>query len=268
MAVLMVALLLLSAGAFAFTVVGLTAMRRLVRHGVGDGHNDVLAAIFGVGGTIYAVFLAFLVITVWSDHDKARNNIADEASLLCTLYRGSAAMEPQSGARLRAVVREYTHAVIEDEWPIQAARGGASERARAAALAMFQTFAAIPPQTRATDSAIDQLQLGLIAQVHADRNQRTLQAQELVSPVIWAVAIANGLVVIIMSFFLYPDRDWPHVVMSTMLSAMIAMLVYVIFILEQPFRGELPLQPDAFVHSLEVYNSVDRTLRSPGPGPG
>ena len=260
MALLLLELLILSAAAIAFTLVGLNAVRRLVRRGVGDGHNDVSSAIFGVGGTIYAVFLAFVVITIWAAHDSANSNIAEETSALGTLYRASTAMEPVGGARLRLLIREYTHAVIEDEWAIQAASGGASERARAAGLRMFSLFATIPPAVRQSDAAIDQVALGLIARIQDDRNKRTLQAQETMSPVIWVVAIVNGLLVIIMSFFLYPDRDWPHVVMSSMLAAMIAMFIYVVYIFEQPFRSVLPLQPDAFVHSLNVYDSVDRAI--------
>jgi hypothetical protein len=259
MGVLLLALGLLTAAALAFTLAGLDVVRRLVRSSVGDEHNIVHAAIFTVGGTIYAVFLAFLVVTVWADHDSAKRNVADEASLLATLYRSSTAMEPQSGAKLRASIREYTHAVIDDEWPVQARTGDATERARQAGLHMFRVFGAIPPALRSSEATIDGIQLDLITQLQADRNKRTLAAQETVSPMIWWVAIFNGLLVIVMSFFLFPGRDWPHVVMSTMLAAMIAMMIFVIYVFEEPFRGLLPLGPEAFSHSLSVYDSVDRT---------
>lgn len=265
MVVLLLELLILAAAALAFSVVGVSLARRLVRGGPGEGHNDVSAAIFGVGGTIYAVFLAFLVITIWAAHDNAKNNVAEEASALGTLYRATTAMEPEAGGPMRRAIREYTHAVIEDEWPVQAEKGGASERARAAGLDMFRVFAAIPPATRQSNLATEQLVLGLIAQIQADRNKRTLQAQEMISPLIWIVALVEGLLVIVMSFFLYPDRDWPHVVMSSMLAAMIAMMIYVVYIFQQPFRSVLPLTPEAFVHSLDVYDSVDRAIASGAP---
>jgi hypothetical protein len=260
MPALLVTLLLVSAAGFAFTYAGVTLVRHVVRRGVGDGHNDVLAAIFGVGGTIYAVFLAFLVITIWADHDIAKNNVAEEASLLGTLYRASTGMEPASGARMRGLVRQYTHAVIDEEWAVQAQSGGTSEKAREAALNMFRLFGEIPPPIRQSDMSIEQTMLGLVAQMQADRNKRILQSEERISPLIWAVAIANGLLVIVMSFFLYPDRDWPHVVMSAMLAAMIGMLICTTWIFEQPFRGLLALRAHAFEHSLEVYDSVDRAL--------
>jgi hypothetical protein len=256
---LLIALVLIAAAALAFTMLGLRVARRIVQRGVGDGHNDVSAAIFGVGGTIYAVFLAFLVITIWSSHEDARHNIAEEASLLTTLYRTSWVMEPTSAGRLRGLIREYTRVVIVEEWPIQAQSGGVSEHARVAALNMLRLFGSSRPDASRSDAAVEQLQLNLLAQLMADRNKRTLQAQERLSPMIWVVAIAEGVLVILMSFFLYPDRHWPHLIMSTMLAAMIAMLIYVVYIFEQPFQGLLPLTADPFVHSIPIYDSVDRT---------
>ena len=252
-------LIMTCAGALAFTLLGLSGVRQLVAHGVASDHNEAPSAIFQAGGTIYAVFLAFLVVTVWESHEAAHANVSEEASLLSTLYRGSSAMEPQSGGRLRTQVRAYTRAVIDDEWALQSQGRGASEAARAASLGLFRVFAALSPSARQEDSAIDNVQLGLIAQVQADRNKRTLASEESISPVIWMAAVANGVFVVVMSFFLYADRDWPHIVMSGILATMIAMLLSVIFILDHPFSGLLSLPPDAFRHSLGVYDSVDRT---------
>jgi hypothetical protein len=263
--VALVAILLLLAamictGAVAFACIGLSAVRKMVSKGVGEDHNLVSSAIFTVGGTIYAVFLAFLVVAAWEANDGASANVAEEASLLTTLYRGSTAMDLQSGGKLRAVIRRYTQAVITDEWPIQARTGGAAETARKAGLDMIGVFGTMSADTRQRDAAIDQMQLSLISQLQADRNRRTLEAQESLSPVIWATAIICGFLVIVMSFFLYPDRDWPHAMMSSMLAVMVFMLIYVVYIFGKPFSGLAPLGPHAFEHSLEVYASVDKVL--------
>ncbi len=104
------------------------------------------------------------------------------------------------------------------------------------------------PGVRQNEQAIDTVQLGIIAQLQADRNKRTLQSQESISPVIWSAAIINGFIVVSMSFLLYADRTWPHIVMSGALAAMISALLCVVFILVRPFGGLMPLQPDAFAH--------------------
>ena len=70
--------------------------------------------------------------------------------------------------------------------------------------------------------------------------------------------MAIGFLVLIISFFMEVERVWNHVAMSGLLAIMIATLLSVVFIFDRPFAGLMPLQPDAFVHSLAVYDSVDR----------
>jgi hypothetical protein len=252
-------LLLAVIGAIAFTVAGLTLVRRFVQREVGRGHNEMSGAIFAVGGTIYAVFLAFVVIAAWEANDAARADVGEEASLLTTLYRASTAMDQQSGDRLRGLIREYTEDVINEEWAAQE-HGGTSQKARRAGLEMYRLFGAQSPELRQVEEVIDQQQLQTLAQIQADRNKRTLLSQERLSPLIWWTAIVNGVLVVVMSFFLYPDSNRSHVIMSAALAVMIVVLLHVISLFAKPFGGLMPLKPDAFAHSLEVYDSVDRTL--------
>ena len=51
-------------GAAGVAALGVWVMRRLVKGHVAEGHNDVLVPIFLTAGTIYAVFLAFVVVAV------------------------------------------------------------------------------------------------------------------------------------------------------------------------------------------------------------
>jgi hypothetical protein len=143
-------LILLSlAGTVLVTALAVAFSRRGIRHHVAEGHNDVLVPIFLTAGTIYAVFLAFLVVAVWESYDAAHANVADEASALGTLYRESAGMDAAPAGELRGLIKEYTEAVIHDEWSIQAATGGASPKARTAGLDMFRLFRQMPTGVRA-----------------------------------------------------------------------------------------------------------------------
>jgi hypothetical protein len=251
---------LLSLGAIALTVFLVIIVRRVVYHHVAEGHNDVLVPIFLTAGTIYAVFLAFIVVAVWEDYGVARANIGDEASAITTIYRASTAMDQKSGEELRQLLKEYTEAVVNDEWRIQAETGGASEKARNAGLGMFRMFGAEEPAVRVSDAAINQTILGLLTRVQTDRNLRTLQAGDSLSGTIWFTVMLGGSIVIIMSAFLYMDKAWPHVMMSSVLSTMIVMLLAVTYLTSRPFVGPLALEPAPFEHSLSVFKSVDKSL--------
>ena len=66
---------------------GVVLVRRIVHGRISEGHNDLPVPIFQTAGTIYAVLLAFSVIAVWQSYGAARENEAEEASTLATLYR-------------------------------------------------------------------------------------------------------------------------------------------------------------------------------------
>src|ERR1700674_3714907 len=102
--------------AIVFALVGVTAVRNAMRGRVREGHNDVLVPIFLTTGTIYAVLLGFLVIAVWEQYDAAKRNIADEASLLTTMYRQTYGMPADEQRQMREYLKAYTEAVVGDEW--------------------------------------------------------------------------------------------------------------------------------------------------------
>jgi hypothetical protein len=247
------------AAATAFATGGAWLVRHFVRGRVGDGHHEVLVGLFQTGGTLHAVFLAFLVVAVWQSYDAAHANVADEASALTTLYRTSAAMEPAMGRDLRQLLRKYTEAVIRTEWKIQSETGGASPEARAAGLAIYRLFGREDPAMRQNDSAVDGAALAIISQIQSDRNKRTLAANESLPAVMWFAAIGSGAVVLSMSFFLFMERAEPQLIVTSIMASTIAALLCITFVLSRPFNGPLALQPDPFAHALEVFDSVDQT---------
>ena len=249
--------LLVTLATIAYTVAGIVITRRSIRHHVRVSHNEVLVPIFITGGTIYAVFLAFLVVTVWASHDNAKADVADEASGLATMYRAAIAMEPVSGGALRQLIRTYTNQVIVNEWPIQAANGGFSDQARQTTNRMFALFGALDQTGRRNDFLVDQTELQLLTQTMATRNTRLLESNETLSSLMWITGITSGALVIAMTFFLFMETAWLQIVMASFLAMMICMMLFITFILSRPFVGPLAVSSRAFQQSLILYNQID-----------
>jgi hypothetical protein len=244
-------------GASAYATVGVWLGRRLLRGRVAEGHHEVLVGLFQTGGTLYAVFLAFLVVVVWQSYDAARANVAEEASALATLYRASTGMEASAGNSLRELIRAYAKAVIDDEWTIQAEVGGASPKARAASLAMYRLFGQENPAVKQRDAAIDGAVLEIISQIQSDRNKRTLEAEQSLPAIIWFAAIGSGAIILSMGFFLFMEQAAPQIIVTSIMASTIALLLSVMFALSRPFVGPVALDPKPFEHSLQVFDSVD-----------
>src|SRR6516225_7193181 len=90
-------------------------MRRMV-HGKGPVNDVVIFAAVNFG-LVYAVLLGLLVVATFQITKDLQDHIAMEASSLSTMYRSTDAYPEPLRSELRGQLRDYTHYVIEKEWP-------------------------------------------------------------------------------------------------------------------------------------------------------
>jgi hypothetical protein len=254
----LIAAILIIGGAGAYAAIGVIVTRKLIRHQIAEGHNDVLVPLFLTAGVIYAVLVGFLVVAVWESYDAAHANIADEATTLVPLYRLTNGMQPEHGAAMRELIREYAEQVVRDEWPTLATAHPGSSKARKAIGDMDRSFAAMTPEVKAADAQINAEFLRTISVIVAERNKRLMQAGEELPWIMWLGAVGGGVIVIAMSFILYMDRRWPHVAMATVMAALIGTLLFMVLLLSRPFAGPMALDSAPFESTLKVFNDIDR----------
>jgi hypothetical protein len=248
-------LILIVAATVALAVASVWFMHRRLQGRVSEGHNDVMVPVYATVGVIYAVLLAFLVIAVWEQYSAATENVIDEASVLTTMYRETTAMPGPERATLRMAVRSYTEAVAGPEWKVQA-NGGTSPIARQDIEVMYRTLGEQPPQLASSAISSDFLkELGVVA---SDRSKRTVQSAEELPWVLWLGLILGGLVVVVMTSFLYMGSTRAHAAVSGLLAVMIGVLLFITLVLDHPFRGDLGIKPDAFEHAVSIYGALDQ----------
>jgi len=249
-------------GSILFAVVGVTVGRKLNHERVAEGHNDVLVPLFLTAGVIYAVLLAFIVIAMWETYDNASANTAEEASLMVPLYRDSLSMAPEKGAEMRLLLREYAEGVI-NGWEHFRVTAQGSPAARLSVDKMMLFYGTLTPATKVREIIAAQY-LETLSQMLLDRNKRLLQAAEGLSWIMWAAAIGGGVITVGMSFFLYMDRPLLQYVMTSVLSALIGMLIFIMVVLERPFVGPLGIEPEPFEASLRLFDQIDADVKQIG----
>jgi lysylphosphatidylglycerol synthetase-like protein (DUF2156 family) len=244
-------------GAVAFCALGVLAGRRLIRTNVAAYHNEVVISLFAAAGVVFAVLLGFLVVVVWQAYDGAHRNLADEAATLVPLYRLTYGMEAQEGAEMRVLIRRYANAVIHDEWPTLGTAEAGSYAARKAIGDLDRVFARIDRKVKDADQQVDTEFLRTKSQVVADRNERLLQANDKVPWILWLGAIGGAAIVMVMSFFVYMERAWPHVLMASLMGGLIGLLLFMMAMLSRPFSGPMALGPEHFEYALQVMDHDD-----------
>src|SRR4051812_25989001 len=103
-----------------FTLLMSRMVRRRFLVTKGEGHNDVVGMAFTTVGVVYAVILAFVVVTVGTAMDKSTDIVTDEAAALVALYRDTGAFHEPFRTDARKKILDYTVLLKEDEWPLLA----------------------------------------------------------------------------------------------------------------------------------------------------
>jgi hypothetical protein len=175
--------------------------------------------------------------------------------LLVPLYRQTVVMDDDKGAEMRRLIHDYAEHVVEG-W--EGFRDGArNTKAGKDVNDIFRVFATMAPATKARELIAAQF-LTTFSQIILNRNKRYVHAAESLSPVIWIGLIVGGLVTLGLSFFMYMERGWPHVMAVSIMAALIGMLLFVVAMLSRPFHGPLAIHPDPFETALTVFGQVQR----------
>ena len=228
----------------AVSVIGLLLVRRRINPAALARHNNVTIAVFSIVGTLFAVLLAFVVIVVWESEGEAEEHAAQEAGSLADLMRDAGFLPDPERTELRNELREYGQAVIDEEWPAMA-KGESSPHVHDVLHRFFESFSRLKPTTP-REVNIHSAMLRRLNELSDHRRLRLLSADSKVPPFLWTVLIVGALITVGFSYFLGVEENRAHALMTGALTAMIALTLYLIVAIDQPFAGPVRVEPNAF----------------------
>ena len=91
------------------------SIRRMV-HGKRQA-NDIVIFVAANFGLVYAVLLGLMIVATFQNTKDLQDHIAVEASSLSTIYSTADAYPEPLRSELRAQLRDYTHYVLDKDWP-------------------------------------------------------------------------------------------------------------------------------------------------------
>jgi hypothetical protein len=239
-----VGLLLVGLAAAGAITIELVA-RRLLPIDTRRAHNDVAAAMFGVIGTTFAVLLAFVAMLAWEDFGNARTAATNEAAIAGDVAAAAAGLGDPAGKSVRDALSAYLHAVIDQEWPAQAA--GHPSDASDAGLAALDDLAAHYSPTNPAETNYHAALIATLARLQDARAIRRLAASSDLPVIVWVVMLLGGSLTVASGSFLGAPSLRMHLAMSTTLAVSGALVVLLIVALSQPFRGDFRVSTDAYV---------------------
>jgi len=84
------------------------------------------------------------------------------------------------------------------------------------------------------------------------RLERLEAAQNEFPNVMWLTTIMGALITISFTFFFGSENTWAQVIMTALLAAMLATMIFVIIELDHPFMGEASVKADHYMRILDL----------------
>jgi len=212
------------------------------RRHASPAYASELATFAQVIGTLYAVLVAFVLLSVWDQYDTARQAADREAHQISDLVRLAAGLPEASAARLANDVRDYATAVVDEEW-ILMARGGRSVRADRALDDLWKTLVTTEPAGARAVNVHGQA-IELLRNVSDSRQDRLSQALPSVGTVIWILLVGGGALTLASTSF-FESAGTVHLPLTAGLALMIAFMLYLIYAFDRPFSYDVGTGPDA-----------------------
>src|SRR5918998_3984367 len=244
-------------GACLAAVAGLELVQRLVPSEKRQEHNDVAGFLYAVVGVIYAVLLALLVIAVWEHYQKARETVESEANAVAVIaWLAHRLPDPERHA-LQEDARSYAQEVADEEWPqMEQGLGGVQSFPEGWDLLddMRATLQEVEPRTVAEQELYAE-GLDQIDRLNDARRLRIVAAKEGLPGVLWAVLVFGAVVAVGFTYLFGLQNSWAHRLMVMSLTAVIALVLFTIGVMEYPFSGGARIEPEAFELILERFET-------------
>src|SRR5215471_7103372 len=224
-------------------------MRRVV-HGKRQV-NDVVIFVAANFGLLYAILLGLMVVATFQITKDLQDHIAMEASNLATMYRSTDAYPEPLRSELRAQLRDYTHYIIDKDWPAHRQMRvliGGDHRLQAIRQKLFS----FEPTTSSREAIHREMLRNFNAMIAA-REQRLSAVFSSIPHVLWYVLWIGALVTVVFLWMLHLDLV-PQIVFGGITAVFLGVMIFLIYAMDHPLQRAVSVGPDPIqsVYDLEM----------------
>jgi hypothetical protein len=208
-----------------------------------EGLNDLVGYALGAFGVFYGLLLGLLAVATYQNAANVEDNVAREAASLGALYRDVSSYPQPIRADLQKRLQDYTRFVIDKAWPAQ--RRGEVPQGSVQMMDEFQqVLTQFEPATKGQE-IVHAETLRQFNDMILLRRLRTNAIHAGIPGVMWYV-VAVGAVINTLLILSFRMRFDIHLVIGGMLSFFVGVVIFMIAAMDNPFRGEVSVGPDAF----------------------
>jgi ABC-type multidrug transport system fused ATPase/permease subunit len=217
--------------------------------------HDVVGFTFSIVGVLYSVILGFTVINAQDQYNIMLQTIHTEAILLADLYEDAAYFSQEECARIRGTLQEYIDHVIRDEWWAKQEKT-INVHSRTIIKNIWDSYYYI----ELTDEKVKiwyTESIGKLNRFMNARLARQFNSWVHLGPMMWTLLIVGAVIVTGFMFFFGLENMRSHMLLTGLLAGYLAFMLYLVYTLDNAFRGPLGLKPTALVQVSQLFEEWD-----------
>jgi hypothetical protein len=252
----------------AIGAIGLFATRKWVRelHRVDYSHNDIVGFYLAAITVFYGITLGLLAVSTWTTYSDVESKVDQEAIALGGLYRSVGSYPEPVRSQLQQDLRSYTREVIDVGWAQQ--RHGIVPSGAGAKLAAFQTdFLQFEPKSETQKIVHAEAYRQFNALVERRRARLDSVTAGLPGP-LWAMVLIGAFISIAVTWLFDTASFRMHMLLTLLLSALLGLMIFLVAILDNPYRGTVSVGPEALERvydQIMTPSSAPQVMTPPSP---
>jgi hypothetical protein len=233
------------------SIAGLTIVRRWILAADLKGQHDVADPLSQVVGMMFAVLLGFMVGDAMQRFSNARTTTQQEAASLADVFRLADGLPAANKKRVQELCVVYADEVTKVEWPLLAHKK--SSRAAWDTYAQLSKECVTYQPVSQEQSNVQQSLLPAVISLGDNRRLRVEGLNNSLSPILWSILTVGGMATIVFTYFFGSHNHRFQLVMVAIVSLVICLNIFLLASYDDPFSGDVMVQPSAFVTDLELF---------------
>jgi hypothetical protein len=229
-----------------FSIGGLMLSRPWARKFIGQppAENELVSDFLAGLGVFYGITLGLIAAGTWENFADIDGKVGEEAASLTALYRDISYYPAPMNDSLKTHLKTYTHLIINDVWKEQ--QRGLIPTKDTKEISKFQKILyGFNPETNQY-IAIHQEALSQFNNLIQLRRQRLQSITSGLPATLWWVLIFGAIINIIIMWCFVTEHIQFHLLLTSIYSMLVGSLLFLIVVMDNPFRGEFSVNPDAF----------------------
>ncbi|MBV9719259.1 MAG: hypothetical protein JOZ77_08060 [Candidatus Eremiobacteraeota bacterium] len=270
----------------------LSESRTETAHTASGGHSHEIAPhFFAVVGVIYAVLVAFVVVTAWQVRARAEELMIGEQHSVDYLFHLNGSLDVPNARQLQFLLRDYAvytsaewgqmqlgepicRDISESDTTCFGAEGAVSRRANILAHCITELSLKLPAEhfyqnvapklAEQQQDVLYRQSLRLLQGILENRAERRLRYSErTLQPILWTAFLLGALLLAGMTYFVRGQSFGGQLLRTCALFGMVGMMTAIAVVFDRPFAGTTHVEGIAWAQMVTHFNEDLGFKKSP-----